>query len=82
MQSYKSPVAVAKNVLEILKESMNEKGKKVTSDMISVLTRNTDMLNKKYQEKVDEIQAKREQIRQDAYFDFSDEQDERRDRSL
>ena len=29
VQSYKSPVSIAKNVLEILKESMNEKGKRV-----------------------------------------------------
>lgn len=43
VQSYKSPVSIAKNVLEILKESMNEKGKRVTSDMIGVLTRNTDV---------------------------------------
>lgn len=82
VQSYKSPVSVAKNVLEILKESMNEKGKRVTSDMIGVLTRNTDMLNRKYQAKINETRVKREQIQQGTYFDMSDEQDERGDRSL
>lgn len=82
VQSYKSPVSIAKNVLEILKESMNEKGKRVTSDMIGVLTRNADMLNRKYQAKIDETRVKREQIQQGTYFDMSDEQDERGDRSL
>lgn len=82
VQSYKSPVSVAKNVLEILKESMNEKGKRVTSDMIGVLTRNTDMLNRKYQAKINETRVKREQIQKGTYFDMSDEQDERGDRSL
>lgn len=82
VQSYKSPVSVAKNVLEILKESMNGKGKRVTSDMIGVLTRNTDMLNRKYQAKINETRVKREQIQQGTYFDMSDEQDERGDRSL
>ena len=82
VQSYKSPVSIAKNVLEILKESMNEKGKRVTNNMIGVLTRNTDMLNRKYQAKIDETRVKREQIQQGTYFDMSDEQDERGDRSL
>ncbi len=82
VQSYKSPVSIAKNVLEILKESMNEKGKRVTSNMIGVLTRNTDMLNRKYQVKINETRVKREQIQQGTYFDMSDEQDEREDRSL
>ena len=82
VQSYKSPVSIAKNVLELLKESMNEKGKRVTSDMIGVLTKNTDMLNRKYQAKINETRVKREQIQQGTYFDMSDEQDERGDRSL
>ena len=82
VQSYKSPVSIAKNVLELLKESMNEKGKRVTSDMIGVLTRNIDMLNRKYQAKINETRVKREQIQQGVYFDISDEQDERGDKSL
>lgn len=56
--------------------------KRVTSDMIGVLTRNTDMLNRKYQAKINETRVKREQIQQGVYFDISDEQDERGDKSL
>lgn len=81
------PSVVSEDVInacnnEIIMENTKAFNKRVTSNMIGVLTRNTDMLNRKYQVKINETRVKREQIQQGTYFDMSDEQDEREDRSL
>ena len=75
-ESYKSPVAIAKQVLNILKESMNPNGKHSTNIFINAIDKRSDDLNQKYQMQIDEIKAKREQIKQGVYFDTDEQQDE------
>lgn len=75
-ESYKSPVAIAKQVLIILKESMTAEGQRYANKFIGILGRNSDSLNQKYQMQVDEIKMKREQIKQGVYFDTDEQQDE------
>lgn len=75
-ESYKSPVAIAKQVLNILKESMTAEGQRFANKFIGILDRNADSLNEKYQMQVDEIKTKRQQIRQGVYFDTEEQQDE------
>lgn len=75
-ESYKSPVDIAKHVLNILKESMNAEGQRFANKFIGILDRNSDSLNQKYQMQVDEIRTKREQIKQGVYFDTDEQQDE------
>lgn len=73
---YKSPVDIAKHVLNILKESMTAEGQRFANKFIGILDRNSDSLNQKYQMQVDEIRTKREQIKQGVYFDTDEQQDE------
>ena len=75
-ESYKSPVDIAKHVLNILKESMTAEGQRFANKFIGILDRNSDSLNQKYQMQVDEIRTKREQIKQGVYFDTDEQQDE------
>lgn len=75
-ESYKSPVAIAKQVLNILKESMNPNGKHSTNIFINAIDKRSDDLNQKYQMQIDEIRMKREQIKQGVYFDTEEQQDE------
>lgn len=75
-ESYKSPVDIAKHVLNILKESMTAEGQRFANKFIGILDRNFDSLNQKYQMQVDEIRTKREQIKQGVYFDTDEQQDE------
>ena len=75
-ESYKSPVDIAKHVLNILKESMTAEGQRYANKFIGIIDRNSDSLNQKYQIKVDEIRTKREQIKQGVYFDTDEQQDE------
>ena len=79
-ESYKSPVDIAKHVLNILKESMTAEGQRYANKFIGIIDRNSDSLNQKYQMKVDEIRKKREQIKQVVYF-YTDEQQDEFDRS-
>lgn len=75
-ESYKSPVDIAKHVLNILKESMTAEGQRYANKFIGIIDRNSDSLNQKYQMQVDEIRTKREQIKQGVYFDTDEQQDE------
>ena len=75
-ESYKSPVDIAKHVLNILKESMTAEGQRYANKFIGIIDRNSDSLNQKYQMQVDEIRTKREQIKQVVYFDTDEQQDE------
>lgn len=75
-ESYKSPVDIAKHVLNILKESMTAEGQRFANKFIGIIDRNSDSLNQKYQMQVDEIRTKREQIKQGVYFDTDEQQDE------
>lgn len=75
-ESYKSPVDIAKHVLNILKESMTVEGQRYANKFIGIIDRNSDSLNQKYQMQVDEIRTKREQIKQGVYFDTDEQQDE------
>lgn len=75
-ESYKSPVDIAKHVLNILKESMTAEGQRYANKFIGIIDRNSDSLNQKYQMQVDEIRTKREQVRQGVYFDTDEQQDE------
>ena len=75
-ESYKSPVDIAKHVLNILKESMTAEGQRYANKFIGIIDRNFDSLNQKYQMQVDEIRTKREQIKQGVYFDTDEQQDE------
>ena len=75
-ESYKSPVDIAKHVLNILKESMTAEGQRYANKFIGIIDRNSDSLNQKYQIQVDEIRTKREQIKQGVYFDTDEQQDE------
>lgn len=75
-ESYKSPVDIAKHVLNILKESMNPNGKHSTNIFINAIDKRSDDLNQKYQMQIDEIRMKREQIKQGVYFDTDEQQDE------
>lgn len=75
-ESYKSPVDIAKHVLNILKESMTAEGQRYANKFIGIIDRNSDSLNQKYQMQVDEIRTKREQIKQGMYFDTDEQQDE------
>lgn len=75
-ESYKSPVAIAKQVLNILKESMTAEGQRFANKFIGILDRNADSLNQKYQMQIDEIKMKRQQVRQGVYFDTDEQQDE------
>lgn len=74
-ESYKSPVDIAKHVLNILKESMTAEGQRYANKFIGIIDRNSDSLNQKYQMQVDEIRTKREQIKQGVYFDTDEQQD-------
>ena len=76
VESYKSPVDIAKHVLNILKESMTAEGQRYANKFIGIIDRNSDSLNQKYQMQVDEIRTKREQIKQGVYFDTDEQQDE------
>lgn len=75
-ESYKSPVDIAKHVLNILKESMTAEGQRYANKFIGIIDRNSDSLNQKYQMQVAEIRTKREQIKQGVYFDTDEQQDE------
>ena len=75
-ESYKSPVDIAKHVLNILKESMTAEGQRYANKFIGIIDRNSDSLNQKYKMQVDEIRTKREQIKQGVYFDTDEQQDE------
>lgn len=75
-ESYKSPVDIAKHVLNILKESMTAEGQRYANKFIGIIDRNSDSLNQKYQMQVVEIRTKREQIKQGVYFDTDEQQDE------
>lgn len=75
-ESYKSPVDIAKHVLNILKKSMTAEGQRYANKFIGIIDRNSDSLNQKYQMQVDEIRTKREQIKQGVYFDTDEQQDE------
>ena len=75
-KGYGSPFDVAKNILNIYKEFLNDKAKGNVSIFINQMSRYSDSLNKQYQMQIDEIKTKRQQVRQGVYFDTEEQQDE------
>lgn len=75
-KDYGSPFDVAKNILNIYKDFLNDKAKGNVSIFINQMSRYSDSLNQKYQMQVDEIRTKREQVRQGVYFNTEEQQDE------